>query len=99
MAKHPRILKVGKNGEIVLPPDVLEALMVEAGGQVEIHLDERRKSLRVERHVDDAWAEAMKEKPKPAFEDLLADQKDRQDSARRLFDKHLGGTRYPEDKS
>ncbi len=59
MAKEkPRLLKVGKNGEVKLPLDVLDAIGHENGEDVRIFVDTRRKQIRLERYVDDPWADA-----------------------------------------
>ena len=90
MAKEkPRLLKVGKNGEIKLPLDVLEALGHEEGEEVRIYIDTRRKQLRIERYVDDPWGEALKKKEERGFEDLMGDQKARDEAAKNLFEERL----------
>ena len=43
----------------------------------------------LERHVDDAWAEAMKEKPQKGLEDLMDEQKQRDEAAKELFEKRV----------
>ena len=80
-----RILDLGADGSLKLPPDVLEALELEPGQKVRVHLDTRRKEIRVERHVDDPWGEALKKKQGPDFDDLFADQSRREAEAERLF--------------
>lgn len=72
-----------------LPPEALEALDVEPGGELSLEIDTRRKQLRLERHVDDAWAEAMKEKPQKGLEDLMDEQKRREEAAKELFEKRV----------
>lgn len=89
MTKPTRILKVGSQGEIVLPPEAMEALGLEPGGQVELHIDTVRKALRLERKVADPWAEALKDKKSPGFEDLMADQTRRQKEAGKNFEEKL----------
>ena len=90
MAKEkPRTIKVGANGEIKLPQDVLEAIGHEEGEDVRIFVDTRRKQLRIDRHVDDPWADALKAKDEKDFEDLMGEQKDREDAAKKLFDEKL----------
>jgi len=101
MAKQKRTLPVGANGEITLPPDALEQLGIEPGGSVEIFVDTRRKQIRIERHVDDPWADALKQKQEKGFEDLMGEQKDRDAAAERLFDeksKEPPPKRKPEDE-
>ncbi len=90
-------LKVGGAGEVKLPPEALEALDVEPGGEVSLEIDTRRKQLRLERHVDDAWAEALKEKPQKGLEDLMQDQKQREEAAKELFEKRIKD-KSPKDK-
>ncbi|MHC4548032.1 MAG: AbrB/MazE/SpoVT family DNA-binding domain-containing protein [Planctomycetota bacterium] len=87
--KKKRTLPVGPHGEVKLPADVLEALGLQAGEQVEIHVDTRRKQVRLERHVEDAWAEAMREKSQKGLEDLMADQAQREEDANRIFEEKL----------
>ncbi|MFQ5844327.1 MAG: AbrB/MazE/SpoVT family DNA-binding domain-containing protein [Planctomycetota bacterium] len=85
----PKIVKVGPDGAVRLPPDALKLLGVEPGEPVKLFLDARRSQLRLERHVEDAWGEAMKPKEQAEFEDLLADQKRRQEEAKKLFDRKI----------
>jgi antitoxin component of MazEF toxin-antitoxin module len=82
-------LRVGAAGEVKLPPEALEALDLEPGGEMSLEIDTRRKQLRLERFVADAWAEAMKEKPQKGLEDLMEDQKQREEAAKELFEKRL----------
>jgi len=84
-----RILDLSADGSLKLPPDVLEALQLEPGQKVRLFLDTRRKEVRVERHVDDPWAEAMKKKEGPDFDDLFADQNRREAEAEQLFDRRV----------
>ena len=99
--KKPRTLPLGADGALELPPDVLAALGIEAEDtEVEIYVDTRRKQLRVERHVDDPWAEALKEKEQKGFDDLHAEQAERDAEAKRIFEEKLKegpGKRRPED--
>jgi len=90
-------LKVGAAGEVKLPPEALEALDLEPGQELSLEIDTRRKQLRIERHVDDAWAEAMKEKPQKGLEDLMDEQKQREEAAKELFEKRVKD-RSPKDK-
>lgn len=90
-------LKLGGGGEVKLPPEALEALDLEPGGEMSLEIDTRRKQLRLERHVDDAWAEAMKEKPQKGMEDILDEQKQREEAAKEIFEKRLKD-RSPKDK-
>ncbi|MHC4819197.1 MAG: hypothetical protein ACYTF8_14205 [Planctomycetota bacterium] len=88
--KKKRTLPLGSGGELKLPPDVLETLGIEPEDkEVEIFLDTRRKQLRVERHVDDPWAEALRQKEERDFEDLMADQEQREADAEDLFNRKL----------
>lgn len=99
-AEKPVRLDVGRDGSIRLPPAALEALGYEAGEQVTLYIDTRRKCLRIERHVADAWGEALKEKPQKGLEDLFDDQKAREAEAERLFDEEMrkpSPKRRPED--
>ena len=89
MAAKPRILNLGPNAEVQLPDDVLEALDLEPGGQLKLFVDTRRKQIRLERHVEDAWGEALKKKPEKGFEDLVSEQKARDAAASELFDNRL----------
>jgi len=87
--KKPRVLPVGKQGEFRLPLDALEAIGWEAGDAVEIRIDTRRRQIQLERHVEDAWAEALKEKPAKGFEDLAKDQEQREAEAKDLFERRI----------
>ena len=87
--KKPRLLDVGSNWEIKLPADVVEALGLESGEKVQIYIDARRKAVRLERHVDDPWGEALKEKDTPGFEDLMEDHQTREEDAKKLFEQKL----------
>lgn len=101
MAKQKkRTLEVGASGEIRLPPDALEMLEIEPGGKVEIFVDTRRKQVRLERHSDDPWADALRQKQQKGFDDLLAEQSQRESDAADLFDQRLKDPppkRKPED--
>ena len=88
-AEKPVRLDVGADGRIRLPPAALEALGHEKGEQVTLYIDTRRKCLRIERHVADAWGEALKEKPRKGLEDLFDEQKDREKEAERMFDEEM----------
>jgi antitoxin component of MazEF toxin-antitoxin module len=85
--KKPTRLTVAADGSVRLPPEMMEALELKPGEQVELRLDTRRKQIHLERHVDDPWAEAMREKKEKGFEDLMSDQKAREEEAERLFEK------------
>lgn len=95
------MVDIGADGGVRIPPEVLEALEIEPGGKVRLFVDTRRKSLRIERHSDDPWADALKPKSQKDFEDLLDAQKDRDEQARRVFEKRVKETppakRKPED--
>ena len=99
--KKHRLLDVGPDGEVKLPPDALEAIALEAGEKVRIVVDTRRKEIRLERHVEDAWAEAMKPKEQKGFDDLMAEQARRDAEAKEIFERKLKdakpGERRPED--
>jgi antitoxin component of MazEF toxin-antitoxin module len=88
-AEKPLRLEVGADGRIKLPPAALEALELEPGEHVTLYIDTRRKSLRIERHVADAWGEALKEKPQKALEDLFHEQRGREAEAERQFDEEM----------
>jgi antitoxin component of MazEF toxin-antitoxin module len=95
-------LKLTGAGEVKLPPEALEALELEPGHELSLEIDTRRKQLRLERFVADAWAEAMKEKPQKGLEDLMDEQKQRDAAAKELFekrvkDKSVHEKRRPED--
>jgi bifunctional DNA-binding transcriptional regulator/antitoxin component of YhaV-PrlF toxin-antitoxin module len=90
-------LKVGAMGEVKLPPEALAALEIEPGGEMSLEIDTRRKQLRLERHVDDAWGEAMKEKPQKGLEDLMDEQKQREQAAKEMFEKRIK-EKNPKDK-
>jgi antitoxin component of MazEF toxin-antitoxin module len=90
-------LKLGGAGELKLPPEALEALELEPGHELSLEIDTRRKQLRLERFVVDAWAEAMKEKPQKGLEDLMDEQKQRDAAAKELFEKRVK-ERNPKDK-
>jgi antitoxin component of MazEF toxin-antitoxin module len=87
--KKPRLLDVGPEFEVKLPADVVEALGLESGEKVQIYIDARRKAVRLERHVDDPWTEALKDKDTPGFEDLMQDHDARQEDAKKLFEQKL----------
>jgi len=98
--KEARVLKVGPGGEVRLPRDALQSLELEPGGEVELFVDTRRKQIRLERHVQDAWEEALREKPKKGFDDLMDEQSRRDVAAAELFEKKLKeppSGRRPED--
>jgi antitoxin component of MazEF toxin-antitoxin module len=82
-------LRIGGAGELKLPAEALEALELEPGQEVSLEIDTRRKQLRLERHVADAWAEAMKEKPQKGLEDLMDEQKQREQAAKEHFEKRI----------
>ena len=87
--KKPRTLDIGANGEIRLPEDAMRTLDVAPGEKLEISVDTRRKMIRLERYVDDPWAEAMKTKEEKGFEDLASEQDKRDAAASELFDRKL----------
>lgn len=89
MAEMHRILKLGPKGEVALPDDVLEALDVGPGGELRLFLDTRRRQVRLERHVADAWEEALRRKPEKGLEDVLGEQVKREQEAKALFEKRL----------
>lgn len=98
MPKQPaRTLVIGPKGEITLPEDILRALDVAPGEKIGFRMDTRKKMLRVERHVEDVWAEAMKPKEQAGFEDILAEQSKREKAAEKLFDQRVEKA-DPEDK-
>lgn len=88
--KKKRTLPLGPGGEVKLPADALEALGIEPEDkEVEIFVDTRRKQVRLERHVEDPWADALKEKEQKGLEDLMADQTQREQDAQDLFERKL----------
>jgi hypothetical protein len=89
MRKDPPLLKIGQGGEIHLPPEAMELLELEPGHQVKLFLDKRRKQIRLERMVEDPWGEAMDRKSEKGFEDILGEQKDRDQEAADYFDKKI----------
>jgi antitoxin component of MazEF toxin-antitoxin module len=89
MASKKLKLKLGGAGELKLPPEALEALELEKGDELSLEIDTRRKQLRLERFVADAWADAMKEKPQKGLEDLMDEQKQRDEAAKDLFEKRI----------
>ena len=97
MSSRKLKLKVGAAGEVKLPPEAMEALEIEPGHEVTLEIDTRRKQLRLERHVADAWTEAMKEKPQKGLEDLMDEQKQREEAAKEHFEKRIK-EKSPKDK-
>jgi len=101
MSNKPRILTVGKDGTIRFPPDTLEALDIHPGGQVKLFVDTRRQALRVERHSEDPWSDALRQKPQTGFDEIFDAQKEREEQARKLFEKRVKedppAKRRPED--
>lgn len=91
--KKPRTLTVGPEGEVKLPSDALEAIGWEPGEKVEIHLDTRHRRILLERHVEDAWAEALKRRPEKGFEDILSEQARREQEAKEIFERRLKETK------
>ena len=84
-----RTYRIGADGTLRLPPDALDALGAEAGDEVKLFIDSRKKFVRIERHSDDPWADALREKKSKGLEDLLAEQQKRQAAADDLFNKRL----------
>ncbi|MDH3590461.1 MAG: hypothetical protein OER88_01185 [Planctomycetota bacterium] len=99
--KKHRLLDVGAGGVVKLPPDALEAIALEDGEKVRIVVDTRRKEIRLERHVEDVWAEALKPKEQKGFSDLIDEQAKRDEDAKKIFERKLKeakpGERRPED--
>ncbi|MHC4225254.1 MAG: hypothetical protein ACYSX0_12435 [Planctomycetota bacterium] len=91
MAGKPKykLVDVSGDGEIRLPPEAIEVMELKPGEQVELFVDRRRKQIRIERHVEDAWSEAMKKKQEKDFEDILSEQTDRENAATEFFEKKL----------
>ncbi len=89
MADPTRFLTLGPKGELHLPAEALHALELKPGESVKLRIDARNKVLHLERHVDDPWKEALKEKQNPGFEDLLQDQKQRDAEATRQFEQRM----------
>jgi len=101
MADPTRHLKLGPKGELHLPDEALHALDLKPGESVKLRIDARHKVLHLERHVDDPWAEALRDKQAPGFEDLLHEQKKRDEEAKRQFDQRMkepGKAPRPEDR-
>jgi len=84
-----RTYKLEADGSLKLPPDALDALGAMPGDEVKLFVDSRKKSVRIERHSDDPWADAMRQKQSKGLEDLLADQQKRQQAADDLFNQGL----------
>lgn len=78
-------LTIGSDGRVLLPKEALDAIDVEPGAHVKLFIDTRRRSLRIERHVDDVWGEALKKKDGKSFDDILAEQKQREKEAEDIF--------------
>ena len=100
--KKKRLLKVDAKGNVKLPADALEAIGHETGEDVEIFVDTRRKQIRLERHVEDPWADALKPKDEKGFGDLMSEQQAREQAAADLFDQKMkdppkADKRRPED--
>lgn len=91
-----RVVKLGPNGELVLPPEALELLGLKAGGEAALCIDERKGIVSLERHVSDLWEEAMREKEKPALEDLFDEHRKKQDAAKQTFERKLKEPKKPD---
>jgi bifunctional DNA-binding transcriptional regulator/antitoxin component of YhaV-PrlF toxin-antitoxin module len=89
MALPNHVVKLGDRGDLLLPEDALSAIDVAPGDKVRITIDHRRNELRIDRFVDDLWAEATKDKPKKDFDDLLSEQRKRTQAAKDVFDRRF----------
>ena len=89
--------KIESDGSLRLPPEALAALGAEAGDEVRLLIDTRRKSVRIERHSADPWADAIKEKPSHDMDDLFAQQKRREADADEIFQKRLRESKKEDD--
>ena len=85
------------DGTLRLPPEALAALGARPGDEVRLFIDSRKKSVRIERHSDDPWADALKEKPSQGLDELLAAQQKRQAEADDIFDKRLRESKKKKD--
>lgn len=83
------LIKLDKDGALRLPQEVLDAMGAEPGDEMKLIVDNRRKSVRIERHANDPWADAMREQKTKKLDDVLADQQKRHSEAEDLFDKKL----------
>ncbi|MHC4953779.1 MAG: hypothetical protein ACYTGZ_07800 [Planctomycetota bacterium] len=86
------------DGSIKLPHEALEAIGAEPGDEVRLFIDGRKKVIRIERHSDDPWADALKEKPKQDMEGIFEEQKRRQAEAEAIFKKRLKDSKPGEGK-
>jgi len=84
-----RTYRIEPDGSLKLPREALDAIGAEPGDDVKLFVDSRRKFVRVERHSEDPWADALKEKKSKGLEDLFAEQQKRQTDADDLFNKRL----------
>ena len=84
-----RTYKIEPDGSLKLPREALDALGAAPGDDVKLFVDSRRKFVRVERHSDDPWADALKEKKSKGLEDLFEEQQKRQTDAHDLFNQRL----------
>ena len=84
-----RTIPIQPDGSVKLPKDALEALGAEPGDEVRIFVDTRKKAVRIERHSDDPWADALKAKPQKGIEDIFEEQKRRQAEAEQIFKKRF----------
>ena len=89
--------KIESDGSLRLPPEALAALGAEPGDDVRLFIDTRRKSVRIERHSDDPWADAMKDRPSHDMEDLFAQQKRREAEADDIFQNRLRKSKKEDD--
>jgi antitoxin component of MazEF toxin-antitoxin module len=82
-------IKLESDGSLRLPQSVLDAIGAEPGDELKLFVDNRRKSVRIERYATDPWADAMREQKTKKLDDVLADQEKRHADAEDLFDKKL----------
>ena len=82
-------IKLDADGSLRLPQSVLDAIGAAPGDELKLFVDNRRKSVRIERHAVDPWADAMREQKTKKLDDVLAEQQKRHAEAEDLFDKKL----------
>ena len=91
-------LRIEADGSLRLPPEALAALGAVPGDELKLFIDTRGKSVRIERHSVDPWADAMKDKPSQDMEDLFAQQKQREAEADETFQKRLRDSKKEADE-
>ena len=91
-------IKLEADGSLRLPQSVLDAIGAEPGDELKLFVDNRRKSVRIERFATDPWADAMREQKTKKLDDVLADQQKRHAEAEDLFDKKMRDAQSSETK-